>query len=361
MGRSIGTGLTLICLLFSSAAADIWFIKPDGSGAAPTIQAAVDSASTGDTVLLANGTFSGEGNRDVVISGKSITVISISGNPETCVIDCEGSAAENHRGFTIEEAVTIEGITIENGYAPVGGAIYLLSLDFSADVTNCRFLGNYATEGGAICALMPLDGGPTRISDCLFQSNSAFRGGALHLYWHNSIDECQVTRCTFVENACDYGSVLYVREYAMDWGTARFTNCTMVGNEGNSVLWVDMEGCEVVLDRTIIAFNACVRNAYGGFWDYWCECTDIYGNDGGDWTGCLSDELGLRGNISEDPLFCGEESGDLTLDDMSPCAPAGSPTGCDLIGAHPVGCAHAGVGPHSGEPVTWGTIKAIYR
>jgi len=360
MKRYACVTFVLICLLFGSAAADIWFVVPDGSGMAPTIQAAVDSASSGDTVVLAKGTFTGEGNRDVVID-KSITVISISGDPETCIIDCEGSAAENHRGFLVDGiGATIESITIENGYEVGGGALRIDGLWSDVDIDNCRFLNNYATGGGAVNVFMPLYG-TIRITDCLFEGNSAGQGGALYLYWHNGIDECQLTGCTFIENACDFGSVLYVKEYAMDYGTARFTNCSMVANTGNSVLWVDMEGCYVVLDRTIMAFNACARNAYGMDYMYWCECTDIYGNDGGDWTGPLSDELGIRGNISQDPLFCDMESGDLTLDEDSPCAPAGSPAGCGLIGAQPVGCTHAGVPQGLEEPVTWGTIKAMHR
>ena len=47
------------CLLSpgSPTFARTWYITPDGMGDAPTIQAGVDSSSTGDTVLVACGTF----------------------------------------------------------------------------------------------------------------------------------------------------------------------------------------------------------------------------------------------------------------------------------------------------------------
>lgn len=66
-------------------------------------------------------------------------------------------------------------------------------------------------------------------------------------------------------------------------------------------------------------------------------CTDIYGNEGGDWTGDLAGYLGVNGNISMDPLFCDPEAGVLTLRADSPCAPLHDPE-CGRIGAWPVGC-----------------------
>ena len=65
-------------------------------------------------------------------------------------------------------------------------------------------------------------------------------------------------------------------------------------------------------------------------------CCDIYGNEGGDWTGDLEDQLGAGGNISKDPLFCDPDNGDLRLQPESPCGPDSS--ACGLVGAWPVGC-----------------------
>jgi hypothetical protein len=54
----------------------------------PTIQAGIDAAVNGDTVLVADGTYTGVGNRDIDFKGKAITVKSENG-PENCIIDCE--------------------------------------------------------------------------------------------------------------------------------------------------------------------------------------------------------------------------------------------------------------------------------
>jgi hypothetical protein len=82
----------------------------------PTIQAGIDVASPGDTVLVAAGTYAGTGNRDLDFAGKDLVLRSQAG-PATTIIDCAGSG----RGFlfhTFETpASVIEGFTIRDGYA----------------------------------------------------------------------------------------------------------------------------------------------------------------------------------------------------------------------------------------------------
>ena len=47
----------VIVFIASPALARTWYILPDGTGDAPTIAAGMDSASRGDTVLVACGTY----------------------------------------------------------------------------------------------------------------------------------------------------------------------------------------------------------------------------------------------------------------------------------------------------------------
>jgi hypothetical protein len=53
------------------------------------MQAAIYSAEDGDTVLVADGTYTGNGNRDIDFLGRSIVVMSENG-PDATVIDCRG-------------------------------------------------------------------------------------------------------------------------------------------------------------------------------------------------------------------------------------------------------------------------------
>ena len=51
-----------------------------------TIRAAINAAQNGDTVLVAAGTYSGPGNRDIDFSGKSLVVTSQAGPSSTIIV-----------------------------------------------------------------------------------------------------------------------------------------------------------------------------------------------------------------------------------------------------------------------------------
>ncbi len=117
----------------------------------PTIQAGINSAVNGDTVLIADGTYTGSGNINLDFGGRAIVVMSENG-PENCIIDCQRSG----RGFYFHSGETassiVKGLTIINGYVdsqPIpyykGGGIYCG--DSSPTISRCHILNCRAAGG----------------------------------------------------------------------------------------------------------------------------------------------------------------------------------------------------------------------
>jgi len=151
--------VTLVLLSAATAAGDTYVIDPDGTGDFPTIQDAVNAATDGDIIELMQGTFTGDGNRDIQVPSRPITIrAEYGGNYMNCQIDCDGSAREEHRGFRFGPEVgtgdaTLEGIGIINGYTTGnGGGIRVEGADPTID--NCAVVFCTAdgsdTKGGGI-------------------------------------------------------------------------------------------------------------------------------------------------------------------------------------------------------------------
>ena len=85
--RSLAISLVVFLGLAASTHAATWIVRADGSGDFPTIQAGLTGSAAGDTLELADGTYSGPGNFDLNPAGKDLVVRSQSGDPEACVID----------------------------------------------------------------------------------------------------------------------------------------------------------------------------------------------------------------------------------------------------------------------------------
>jgi len=111
-----------VLVLISSADAATIVVEPDGSGDYPTIQAAVDAAAPGDEIVLTDGVFVGDGNRNIDFGGKAITVCSQSGDAAACVIDVQGNYdGISDQGFVFDSGEgpnsVVRDLTITNGIA----------------------------------------------------------------------------------------------------------------------------------------------------------------------------------------------------------------------------------------------------
>ncbi|MFZ1946485.1 MAG: right-handed parallel beta-helix repeat-containing protein [bacterium] len=341
--------LLAVCLLVSfvpQASARVWHISPDGTGDAPTIDAGVDSAASGDTLLLADGVFTEPGVTGIRVIGKTIGFFSESGNPDACVIDCAGGAEwfcicfGGYDGAYRGGYGKVRGLTITNA-----GMAIEAWVSSSATVENCRFVNN--TGQVVVAGGMAGEGyGSICVNDCDFRSNPSTQLSCQY--------KCSATanRCVFYQG----GRVLSVGDDAH--GT--ISGCTLVGNSGGTGGVVrgadhDYLTSSIMISGCIIAFNigtpvVCNMSLLG------LSCTDIWGNTGGDYVGCAAGLDGAHGNFSADPLFCDYLGGDLRLQVTSPCLPGNHPLGtdCGVMGAVEEACETAT------EPTTWGAIKAMY-
>lgn len=206
----------------------------------PAIQDAIDAAVPGDSVLVADGTWSGSGNVNLHPDGKNLTIRSASGDPELCIIDGEGTGqgficSSNETRDTVIKGFTMYRCGRDPNLGPVTGAgIYCKSA--SPTITLCRFVdgdaawsysgpgsGSYGSGGGIAC----IEGGAPDISECEFVNCVAGEsGGALYVDTANPV----ISGCTFTNNRTfANGGAIFLQN-----GTAEIHACVFTDNRANN-------------------------------------------------------------------------------------------------------------------------------
>ena len=248
----------------------------------PTIQSGVDAAQDGNTVLVADGIYTGPGNRDIDFGGKSITVASKNG-PGKTIIDCGGSASAdgsgNHRGFYLhrgEISAAISGFTIKNGYEAYspsfgtsgGSGIYDNITDGTITLTNCIVSGNRKSDGGIYNRNTGT--GTIKLINCAVTDNEGsgiindnFESGTI------TLTNCTVSgnNTTYAgNNPIDIGGGVCNLSHTTG-GTIALTNCTISGNiafNGGGICNAISGGTITVAGCVISANAALGHNADGG-------------------------------------------------------------------------------------------------
>ncbi|VGO19923.1 choice-of-anchor Q domain-containing protein [Pontiella sulfatireligans] len=251
--------------------------------AATNIQNAVNTANTGDTVLVTNGTYTSVSQISVA---KVITVESVNG-PEVTIVD----GLNDHRCFILQNvACTISGFTIRNGFMHDwhGGGIYCFGS--TPVIANCKLIDNEAAGYGGGCYYGTLN-------SCTLKDNSATRGGGCH---YGTLNNCTLSG----NSASQIGGGSFE-------GT--LNNCTLTGNSAT----YGGGSCEGTLRNCIVYSNTA-------------------GTSGDNWFAASAPDLSYScttplpagdGNITNAPLFADEVGGDYHLTANSPCIDAGTDLG----------------------------------
>ena len=404
----IATTATFSVLLLSSMPCDArtWFVSTSGTGDAPTIQAAADSSSPGDTVLVGPGTFHEQVDLSAPVTlrgmaGAAATTIDGGSDYGNCVEsrNLDGVLIESLRfvgatatgyGFTgygvyAEGGVTVRDCIFENG-GPSGGfgAVNVYG-DLTLRDSQVRF-GEGVLFGGSsllvegclfedgryswnFLSYVKITWSVTLTSETLATiSGNVFRdnSGSPVIGWDRA-DEQGASLTLLVEGNLfvgNEGPALAFRPrppstHALTrGGTASIIvrNNTIARHTGYTIGWNDppfLAEHVLVLER-----NAITGNHLGPYFEsplpqLTISCNDVWAN-GVNWTG-IPDPTGVDGNISLEPKYCDAEHGNFTVATNSPLR--ASNNSCQVqIGAFGVGC-----GPIAVEPASWGQIKAAYR
>ena len=150
LGSTMFRTALISMFLTSAAIADTWTVDDDGKADFDNIQAAVDASSDGDEIIVMPGIYTSTADEVVDMLGKAVWLHSssdllvaattIDGEGVRCGILCESGETSN---------TIIEGFTISNGFAYVGGGMY--NYNSSPTLTNCTFMNNSAfADGGGM-------------------------------------------------------------------------------------------------------------------------------------------------------------------------------------------------------------------
>ncbi len=319
------------------------------------IQAAIDYSENADSIVVADGTYRGNGNRDIDFKGKAITVRSENG-PANCIINSQGSDSDQHLGFYFHGGEgpdsVLDGFTITGGYHEEAGAIlctYVSIKDLRPSnptiincvITNNRGTGSFAGAiscksyceplisncvisdniGAAAGGISYADESRPVVSNCIVRGNSGQGGGGIRTggaHCHGTISNCLIIG----NRSANWGG-------GVEWwswgGSLNIINCTIVDNIGMGGILIGGGG-----DVTGTITNCIVWGNRGegssaqiSLFEMTPEVT--YCDVGGGWPGI--------GNIDADPLFVDEDGLDNvigTADDNlrllggSPCLDAGN-------------------------------------
>jgi len=225
-----------------------WYVRPDGAGDEPTIQAAVDRAAAGDTILLAPGVYSGAGNRDIDPAGKNLVIRSESG-PDSTIVDCGGASGEAHWGFGYtggeDSTSMLEGLSIRHAALTGVRCVSSSPVIRRCVVDSCITLAG--VRGGGVC----MEKSSAQILDCTVTNNRVDTNGG-GIYCREAT--ARIAGCAVSNNvAAQYGGGIAVQTGS----NLDIVDCTVTGNlaSGASGGGIYIIAARVRIDSCTVACN----------------------------------------------------------------------------------------------------------
>ncbi|MFC1857038.1 carboxypeptidase regulatory-like domain-containing protein [Thermodesulfobacteriota bacterium] len=234
-----------------------------------TIQAAIDAASEGDTILVGPGSYT----ENIKFTGGINVVLQSSDGAENTVIDGGGQDSCIELENSAYSETVIEGFTIMNGSAEwFGGGVSCLygpsptiknciitenksayhgggigAYDSAPTVTDCKISGNNAKYGAGIC-FSDDTGLSFSVTGSIISDNfSISQGGGIYLKGTSIVENCKVSKnYSQSSGAAIYGT-----------GTVKITGCVIENNIGGSNISgiVTLESTNGLIEQSIIAEN----------------------------------------------------------------------------------------------------------
>ena len=280
------------------AAGGIIYVKGGGTGtgtswacATTDLQAAINTASSGNMVWVAGGTYQRGGSGEYFRMKEGVKIYGGFAGTETALSQRDLSIAANTSTLqgtntsvffntSLTTAALLDGFTITGGSnADYGGGMF--NYYASPTISHCIFSANNATYGGG----MYNQSGSPVISYCTFTgNNSTDEGGGVENYQASAV----FTNCTFTNNTCSnfdgggFGGGVYDHN-----SSSNFINCTVGGNIADyagGILILNDDIPSGMLTGCIITGNLAILSGGGGLTIrstsvYVSNCT-IAGNQG---------------------------------------------------------------------------------
>ena len=256
------------------------------NGPKASIKNATDTVTSGGTLSIANGVYTGAKNNNITISktmtikGQSKTSTIIQDTIGTYIFHINNGIKVNINDLTLTQGTNTNGnggainndgtLTVNNSKftgntANYGGAIYN---DFNLTVNNSTFTNNTApnNDGGAI----ENDGASLTVNNCTFTNNTALYGGAIEI--DGNLSSVIVNSSTFTGNSAPdgYGGAVH------NYGILIINNSTFTNNLAYSggAIYNDFTTAvfttTMIINKSIFTGNSAT---YGGAINNWGNMT----------------------------------------------------------------------------------------